>query len=192
MASDSDRHEYQEEAGSTTNARTSELRLWPRPTLQAYCPDHFLMECKIYHEQENERYRKLVSHSRDVFLAKQGKQAPVPARRQPSRRAKEKYSIAEAAKTTTRTTRANPSSAPFKPARLEKAFAKSQEGAMIRALSALHQKLGLDERWEEYRALLEGRIQATVERLRRGVKGEEVRYIIYHPHPTRRYSSPLL
>lgn len=64
--------------------------LWTPPRLQAYCVDHFLMECQIYHEQENGRYRKLTAHSRGVFLEKKDnkkkkKSTGERTRRQPSR-----------------------------------------------------------------------------------------------------------
>ncbi|RWA08645.1 hypothetical protein EKO27_g6469 [Xylaria grammica] len=77
-----------------------ESRLCPPPRLQAYCLDHFLMECEIYHEQENNRYHKLVAHSRQMFLEKQSQDnssnqpASAPMRLQPSRRAKENRSNA--------------------------------------------------------------------------------------------------
>lgn len=79
------------------DSRASELRLWPPLHLQAYCIDHFFMECNIYHEQENAQHSKLIAHSRGLFLEKYYKNKygwmkpeTEPTRRQPDRRAKEK------------------------------------------------------------------------------------------------------
>ncbi|KAI3321143.1 hypothetical protein HD806DRAFT_546929 [Xylariaceae sp. AK1471] len=156
--------------GPEPDTRINELRLWPPPCMQAYCLDHFLMECEIYHEHENERYNKLVAHSRGTFLAKQkkpSKPAPNPTRRQPSRRAKDEHSVLEVTMKPQRPPRPKkPSSAPFKPLRLEKAFTDSQEGVMYRILSVLREKLELHGSWEDYESALGGEIHETANRLR--------------------------
>lgn len=48
----------------TPDTRADELGLWSADDLQVYCLDHFLMECESYHEQENDRYKKLVTHEK--------------------------------------------------------------------------------------------------------------------------------
>ncbi|KAI0390088.1 hypothetical protein F5Y17DRAFT_84493 [Xylariaceae sp. FL0594] len=167
-----DGYGHQEEALPVAKGvKASALRLWPRPNFQAYCLEHFLVECEIYHAQENERYKKLVARSRAIFLAKQNKKQttpPVPTRRQPSRRAKVKPAAVEPARTARGNASTEMDTSSFKPARLERAFGKSPEGAVVRVLSDLHQKLGLDCRWEEYRSSLEDRIRETLEGLRGG------------------------
>ncbi|KAI1821457.1 hypothetical protein F4861DRAFT_541940 [Xylaria intraflava] len=145
------------------------LRLWPPPCLQAYCLDHFMMECEIYHEQENERYKKLVGHIRDAFLEdREKKKAPkkptaAPTRCQPPRRAKNKNSEQSSTTTKPKPTRPpepeRPSSAPFKPSRLEKAFRDSQGGTMVGILSAFRENLELHKTWENYRPALEEKIR---------------------------------
>ncbi|KAI0912671.1 hypothetical protein F4823DRAFT_633421 [Ustulina deusta] len=165
---------HRDDDRSDPDARAHELRLWPPPRLQAYCLDHFLMECEIYHEQENDRYNKLVAYSRETFLEKQNQKKPssqpipVPTRLQPSRRAKERHLVVGA--TPPMTLRGPPRpvrlpGAPFKPAKLEKTFRTSQQGAMFRILTELYEKLELQRSWEEYRSSLENRIQETANRL---------------------------
>ncbi|KAJ2986678.1 hypothetical protein NUW58_g4914 [Xylaria curta] len=148
-------------------ARAYELRLWPPPYLQAYCVEHFLMECKIYHEQENDRYNKLIAHSRQVFLEKQNRKkpmnysTPIPTRRQPTRRAKERHSVLMTPPRTPTPTPSEPQrpprpkkpvNTPLRPPRLETAFMKSQEGGMFRILSKFHRRLELHNRQEDYLA----------------------------------------
>ncbi|KAI8628792.1 hypothetical protein F5Y19DRAFT_485168 [Xylariaceae sp. FL1651] len=168
---DSDDSEYSSNSEvSEPRMKTYELRLWPPPSLQAYCVDHFLTECEIYYEQENERYNKLVGHSRENFLAKQRKPSKpplAPTRRQPSRRAKEKALSSEAITKPKGPPRPKmPSSAPFKPEKLERAFRDSQEGTSFRILSAFRKKLDLHKSWEEFRSALEEVIQKTADALK--------------------------
>ena len=185
-------HQDDDDDSSDSDARAHELRLWPPPRLQAYCLDHFLMECEIYHEQENDRYDKLVAHSRESFkkkspLSSQFKPRIIPpTRRQPARQAKEKYAVLGAGAGVevrgigvgTRPIRGPPrprrrSSAPFSPAKLEKAFRESQQGAMFRILTGFYKKLELHKSWEEYRLLLESKVLELVERLK--TEAENVR-----------------
>ncbi|KAH8165168.1 hypothetical protein CIB48_g3101 [Xylaria polymorpha] len=169
------------EDSTEIDMRAYELRLWPPPYLQAYCLDHFLMECKTYHEQENDRYNKLAVYSREVFLDRQDKKKPskkairAPTRRQPTRQAKERHLVLDMTPPPTPTPLAEPqcppipkkpSNTPLKPAGREKAFTKSQEGGMFRVLSQLHRKLELHKSWEEYRQPLEDKIQEMASRLR--------------------------
>ncbi|KAI8945727.1 hypothetical protein F4801DRAFT_597544 [Xylaria longipes] len=178
--------QYERDEDSTyTDTRAYELRLWPPPYLQAYCLDHFLMECKIHHEQENERYNKLVVYSREVFLDRQNKKQlsnkliRAPTRRQPTRQAKEKHSVLDMTPPPTPTPPTEPqyppkpekpSNTPLKPARLEKAFTKSREGGMFRVLSQFHQKLELHKSWEEYLQPLKEKVLETANRLRAKVE----------------------
>ncbi|KAI0503435.1 hypothetical protein F5B22DRAFT_640159 [Xylaria bambusicola] len=160
---------------SDSDARGAhELRLWPPPRLQAYCLDHFLMECEIYHEQENDRYKKLVAHSRESFLKKitsssSNPQQPIisaPTRRQPSRRAKEKHSVIGTPSSLNGPPRPRKLSiAPFKPAKLEKAFKESPQGTMFRILNGFWKKLELHKSWAAYRSVLERKVQELVRRL---------------------------
>ncbi|KAI0454177.1 hypothetical protein F5B21DRAFT_504669 [Xylaria acuta] len=173
-------HYDRDEDKTDTDTRAYELRLWPPPYLQAYCLDHFLMECKTYHEQENDRYNKLVVYSREVFLDRKNKDKlsdkPIlpPTRRQPARQAKEKHSVLDMTPPPTPTPTEpqcpprpkRPSNTPLKPARLEAAFTKSQEGAMFRVLSQLRRKLELHKSWIYYRQSLEDEVQETAGRLR--------------------------
>ncbi|KAF2971709.1 hypothetical protein GQX73_g1914 [Xylaria multiplex] len=152
-----------------TGERTHELRIWPPPRLQGYCVDHFLMECENYYEQENDRYNKLVTHSRQTFLEIQKKKNPstqlisAPTRLQPSRRAKEKHLVLGTTPTTIpeATTAQGPQghkgplNLQFKPARLEKAFRESRQGAMLSILTEFHKKLELQKSWEDYRSSFE-------------------------------------
>ncbi|TGJ82770.1 hypothetical protein E0Z10_g5995 [Xylaria hypoxylon] len=173
-------HRYDDSSDpDTTNYK---LRLWPPPRLQAYCLDHFLMECENYYEQENERYNKLVANSRQTFLEKQNKKnkknkksqlTSAPTRLQPSRRAKEKHTALGTTPPTTPDATTpqgppkpkTPSNVPFKPAKLERAFKESQQGVMFRILDEFHKKLELQKSWENYRLPLEDKIQETVKRL---------------------------
>ncbi|KAI1750746.1 hypothetical protein F4782DRAFT_541425 [Xylaria castorea] len=170
-----------DEESTDTDTRTYELRLWPPPYLQAYCLDHFLIECKTYHEQENERYNKLVVHSREIFLNRKNKEKqsnkPIraPTRRQPTRQAKERHSVLDMTPPPTPTVQIElqlppmpkrPSNTPLKPARLERAFKESPEGGMFRVLSQLRQRLELHKSWEEYRRPLEAKIYERVRELR--------------------------
>ncbi|KAK5633360.1 hypothetical protein RRF57_009075 [Xylaria bambusicola] len=174
--------EYHGDDSSDSDAREAhELRLWPPPRLQAYCLDHFLMECEIYHEQENDRYNKLVAHSRESFLKKKPSSsqqqqhvmatattvtAPVaPTRRQPSRRAKEKHTVIGTTPSNDPPRPRKSSSAPFKPAKLEKAFKESPQGSMFRILTEFWKKLELHKSWAEYRSLLESKVQELTSRL---------------------------
>lgn len=154
----------------------NEMRLWPPSYLQAYCLEHFLMECEIYYKHEKERYDKLVAHSREAFLARKKKlrkPATVPTRRQPSRRAKDKHSVTENTRKAQKPPRPkSPSSAPFKPRKLEKEFTDSREGLMQRIMSAFRAKLGFEGSWVDYKSLLEMEIEKTVERLQ--VEKQEV------------------
>ncbi|KAI0186253.1 hypothetical protein EV127DRAFT_411342 [Xylaria flabelliformis] len=168
-----------DEESTDKNTTAYELRLWPSPYLQAYCLEHFLLECKTYHEQENERYNKLVSYSREVFLARKIKEEesnkPIraPSRRQPTRQAKEKHSVLDMTPPPTPqmishvpSRPENPSNIPLKPARLEKEFKESPEGGMFRVLSQLRKRLELHESWEEYRRPLEAKIDEKASELR--------------------------
>ncbi|KAJ8115931.1 hypothetical protein ONZ43_g4552 [Nemania bipapillata] len=162
------------------NARAYELRLRPPPSRQAYCLEHFLMECEMHHEQENDRYNKLASHSREKFVQSQNAKrpsnkpspAPTPTRCQPTRRAKENHSVLEMTPSSTLPEPQRPpgprrpSNTPLKPPRLEKAFAKSQDGVMFRILTELHESLELQKSWDEYRRPLENKIQETADHLR--------------------------
>ncbi|KAI1735634.1 hypothetical protein F4680DRAFT_469819 [Xylaria scruposa] len=162
--------------------RAHELRLWPSPYLQAYCLYHFLEECKTYHEQENERYNKLVSYSRDVFLKRKikeeesSKSIQAPTRRQPTRQAKQKHSVLDMTPPPTPMESQlppapeKPSNTPLKPARLEKEFKESPEGSMFRVLSQLRRKLELHKSWEEYRQLLEPKIHEKARELLVGIE----------------------
>ncbi|TRX88996.1 hypothetical protein FHL15_010118 [Xylaria flabelliformis] len=168
-----------DEESTDKNTKAYELRLWPSPYLQAYCLDHFLLECKTYHEQENERYNKLVSYSRNGFLARKIKEEesnkPVraPTRRQPTRQAKEKHSVLDMTPPPTPQMISHlpskpekPSDTPLKPARLEKEFKESPEGAMFRVLSQLRKRLELHKGWEDYRRPLEAKIGEKTRELR--------------------------
>ncbi|KAI0417860.1 hypothetical protein F5X98DRAFT_363563 [Xylaria grammica] len=152
-----------------------ESRLCPSPRLQAYCLDHFLMECEIYHEQENNRYHKLVAHSRQMFLEKQSQDnssnqpASAPMRLQPSRRAKENRSNPAITPPATPEPK-RPADVPFKPAKLEKAFKNSQHGAMFRILTDFRKKLQLQKSWEDYRSLLETKVKERANRLLTDIK----------------------
>ncbi|KAI1125467.1 hypothetical protein F5Y10DRAFT_268097 [Nemania abortiva] len=169
---------YQGNNRLDSDTRAYELRLWPPPCQQAYCLDHFLMECQIYHEQENGRYKELVAHYREMFLERQDKKKPsnipnpAPVRRQPTRRAKENHSILEMTPPPTPPESKQPPgpkrplNAPFKPPRLEKAFMKSQEGVISQNLTEFYEKLELDKGWEEYRPPLENKIQEAAGQLR--------------------------
>ncbi|KAI2636796.1 hypothetical protein GGS21DRAFT_542719 [Xylaria nigripes] len=174
--------------GSEIGARAYQLRLWPPPCLQAYCLDHFMMECEIYHEQENDRYHKLVAHTREKFLADRNKKKPskkpaqAPTRHQPPRQAKGKTSSqvpppTKAPKPQRPPRPREPPNAPFKPARLEKAFKDSQAGSMVRILSSFHEKLDLHKSWEDYRPPLENKIREAENRqraeLKKGKKAHE-------------------
>ncbi|KAI1360961.1 hypothetical protein F5Y08DRAFT_348288 [Xylaria arbuscula] len=180
------------DSSDSENSRAHELRLWPPPRLQAYCLDHFLIECEIYHEQENDRYTKLVAHSRESFKRKSPEQfKPViipPTRRQPSRRAKDKHAVIGAGlevETQTREVAATLSrgpprprrlsSAPFKPAKLEKAFKESQQGAMVRILTGFYKKLELHKNWTQYRSLLLSKVQELVDRLKTEAENKQGR-----------------
>ncbi|GAP91449.1 hypothetical protein SAMD00023353_6200270 [Rosellinia necatrix] len=168
--SNAEQQNHRDREESRPDGRAYELRLWPRPRLQAYCLEHFLAECEIYHNQENSRYNKLIAHSRAVFLETQNKKGSsanklAPTRRQPSRRAKEKHSVLEKPPGPV-----EHSHAPFKPARLEKAFAKSPEGAMFRNLAKFRESLGLHGSWEDYRAPLESKIVEAAGRLQAAQK----------------------
>ncbi|KAI0858443.1 hypothetical protein F4860DRAFT_526941 [Xylaria cubensis] len=168
-----------DEESTDKNTKAYELRLWPSLYLQAYCLDHFLEECKTYHEQENERYNKLVSYSREGFLNRKIKEEdsnkPVraPTRRQPTRQAKEKHSVLDMTPPPTPmmlfdlpSKPEKPSNTPLKPARLEKEFKESSEGAMFRVLSQLRKRLELHKSWEEYRRPLEAKIDEKARELR--------------------------
>ncbi|KAI0872429.1 hypothetical protein GGS24DRAFT_508784 [Hypoxylon argillaceum] len=178
---DSDPEQYDRvEDSLESNPRAHNSWLWPPPSQQAYCLDHFLMECEIYHEQENDRYNKLAAHSRHLFLERQNRKkppkisnpVPTPTRRQPTRRAKENHSVLDMTPPLAPSepqqppSTKRPSSASFKPQRLERAFAKSQEGAMFRVLTERHEELKLGTSWEDYRSSLERKIQETADRLR--------------------------
>ncbi|KAI1298407.1 hypothetical protein F5Y03DRAFT_398193 [Xylaria venustula] len=169
-----DYHQDHDNHTSDPDTKAYELRLWPPPYLQAYCLDHFMMECEIYHEKETGRYNKLVTYSRERFLEQRNiKKVPSqliqgPTRRQPSRRAKEKHSIVGAMLSITPPeppAPKKPSNVPFKPAKLEKGFRGSREGAMCRILTELYEKLELEKSWEDYRLLLEHRIKEMAHRL---------------------------
>ncbi|KAI0103063.1 hypothetical protein GGR51DRAFT_573463 [Nemania sp. FL0031] len=170
---------YRHDNSLDSDARVSELWLWPPPCWQAYCLDHFLMECEIYHRQENEQYNILVAYSRQVFLDKQNRKKtsstpnPTPTRRQPTRRAKENHSVLEITPPPTPSESQQPprpkklSITSFKPPRLEKTFMKSQEGDLFRVLTEFYEKLELEKSWEaHYRPSLENAIRETAERLR--------------------------
>ncbi|KAI0441605.1 hypothetical protein F4803DRAFT_551968 [Xylaria telfairii] len=177
--SDINTESYTRNEGCTEiDMRAYELRLWPPPYLQAYCLDHFLMECKTYYEQENDRNNKLAVYCRGVFLDRQDKKkaskktAQAPTRRQPTRQAKERHSVLDMTPPSTPTesqclpTPKKPLNTPLKPAARERAFMKSHEGGMFRVLSQLHQKLELHKSWEEYCQPLEDKIQEMASRLR--------------------------
>ncbi|KAI0544751.1 hypothetical protein F4679DRAFT_600370 [Xylaria curta] len=167
-----------DEKSTNTDTTAYELRLWPSPYLQAYCLDHFLLECKTYHSQENSRYNKLVSYSREIFLTRKNKEeeqsnkVQAPTRRQPTRQAKEKHSVVDMTPPQTPMDPQfppipeKPSNTPLKPARLEKEFKASPEGEVFRVLSQLRRKLDLHKSWEEYRRLLEAKIYGKVKELR--------------------------
>ncbi|KAI0969514.1 hypothetical protein F4678DRAFT_481108 [Xylaria arbuscula] len=187
-SSDDDNHT------SDPDTKAYELRLWPPQYLQAYCLDHFMMECEIYHEQETDRYNKLVTHSREKFFGRQNtKKLPSqpmqgPTRRQPSRRAKEKHSIVGAMlsmRPPGPPKPKRPSNVPFKPAKLEKAFRESQEGAMCRILTKLYEELEMQKSWEDYRLPLKNKIQEITDRLKS--EAEEGRNM----HPNCVFRGPL-
>ncbi|KAI1322847.1 hypothetical protein F5Y16DRAFT_404030 [Xylariaceae sp. FL0255] len=123
---------------------THQLLLWPPPCLQVYCLDHFVMECEIYYEQENERYEKLITYSRDQFKKKNNMATSLaPTRRQPSRQAKMSQCLPEM--------RARRANSPFKPSAVEKRFAKSSEGELAQILNGLCEKYALNKTWAAYR-----------------------------------------
>ncbi|KAI0425639.1 hypothetical protein F5Y09DRAFT_334810 [Xylaria sp. FL1042] len=170
---DSKKHPRDDDS-SNSGAKAYELRLWPPPRMQAYCLDHFMVECEIYHEQENDRYNKLVKYSRETFLEKQNheklasKSTPAPTRIQPSRKAKEKQLASGTKPPMTPQEALRPtksSNIPFKPAKLEKAFKESQQGAMFQILTELYKKLDLQKSWKTYRVALKGKIQEIANQL---------------------------
>ncbi|KAI1275954.1 hypothetical protein F5Y07DRAFT_389590 [Xylaria sp. FL0933] len=174
MLDTSSKKRLRDDGSSNSGVRASEFRLWPPPRLQAYCLDHFMMECNIYYEQENERYSELVNYSRETFLQKQGHRktisqaASAPTRIQPSRKAKDKHSLEGTKLPTTPRGASGPtgsSNVPFKPPKLERVFKKSPQGAMFRTLTELRKRLGLQKSWEEYCVALEGTIKGLTSRL---------------------------
>ncbi|KAI1348501.1 hypothetical protein F5Y01DRAFT_328395 [Xylaria sp. FL0043] len=174
-----------DDGSSNPGTRASELRLRPPPRLQAYCLDHFMMECNIYYEPESERYSELVNYSRETFLQKQGHRksisqaASAPTCIQPCRKAKEKRSLEGTKLPTTPRGAPGPtgsSNVPSRPPKLERAFKKSPQGALFRTLTELRKTLGLQKSWEEYRGALEGRIKGPTSRLL--VKIEKVRKLV--------------
>ncbi|KAI0164165.1 hypothetical protein GGR57DRAFT_516482 [Xylariaceae sp. FL1272] len=149
-----------------------ELKLWPPRMAQEYCRDHFLMEVEIYYEQENEKYRKLVAHCRKKFLAKQEEHCNVPqrtTRRQPSRRAKSKLA-SSGTRPTTSSKIQNLQIAPFRPAKIEKAFQDSPEGKMVQLLTMCHKKYSFHHTWKQYRSNIAGSIDEVVEELQETMK----------------------
>ncbi|KAI0811882.1 hypothetical protein GGR55DRAFT_688435 [Xylaria sp. FL0064] len=189
MLDTSSKKRLRDDGSSNSGVGASEFRLWPPPALQAYCLDHFMMECNIYYEQENERYSELVNYSRETFLQKQGHRKSISqatsasTRIQPSRKAKAKHSLEGTKLPTAPRGAPGPtvsSNVPFKPPKLERAFKKSPQGAVFRNLTELRKKLGLQKSWEEYRVALEGRIKGPTSRLLVEIEKNHTQNCVFH------------
>ncbi|KAI1260647.1 hypothetical protein F5Y18DRAFT_248079 [Xylariaceae sp. FL1019] len=153
--------------GSNHAKSNSELKLWPPRLAQAYCRDHFLMEAEIYYGQENDKYRKLVRQARKKFLTKQAKHCEAPpkiTRRQPSRKAKTVLASSETRPKASAKTR-DPGIAPFRPARIERAFHESPEGRTIQLLTMCHKKYSFHQTWTQFRSNVASSIDEIVKEL---------------------------
>ncbi|KAI0017958.1 hypothetical protein F4780DRAFT_562111 [Xylariomycetidae sp. FL0641] len=121
--------------------------LWPPPMFQAYCLTHFVMECWIYHQEENrkcntiiEQFRKLVPKPKSIK-----KPATAPTRVQPSRRAREKHAVPPKEE----------AEVPQEPLIEVGSEAALEAQKLIDAVNFVRNRLGLDAPWEEYKDRLE-------------------------------------
>ncbi|CAJ2504771.1 Uu.00g121650.m01.CDS01 [Anthostomella pinea] len=166
--------EAEVDAGSQSLEKNDEspARLWPPPLYQAYCLDHFLMECSIYHDEENRKFRIMADQLRILtqMTKKPSKWSAAPTRVQPSRRAREKRANPEA-ETKTKTIQSQSVSQEDE----EEKSVEPDPAEADKGLKVLHERLDLHIPWLDYKEQLYTRVRETSDHLNAKNEGEGVR-----------------
>ncbi|KAI1341313.1 hypothetical protein F5Y15DRAFT_414427 [Xylariaceae sp. FL0016] len=122
--------------------------IWPPPDYQAYCLEHFLVECALYHRFESAKYEALENQLIGCANKAEPPQRPpkIPARVQPPRLAKTRSNTMQVMKTKL-------GSRKLKSGRIFDAAEKPE--LMLHVLRDIRIELELHKPWQEFKKSLE-------------------------------------